>query len=284
MENNSLIATVLMSVYNDEVFVEEAIKSVVLQLTEDMEFLIIDDSSSDRTSEIINNFQSQYPKIRIIRNEQNRGLGYCLAIGTEKAKGKYIIRMDADDICLPDRFSKQISFLEKNPDIDIVGGSAIEIDEKGNKGVTRQMPLSHEEISKSIWACPLLHPTVAFKKDKILLAGNYNPQIRRRQDYDLWFRCAKQGLQFTNLSEPLIYYRFTANSHRKQSFKLAFEQAKIGWNGCRMLKSPWWQYLAVMVPILRAIFPPSFSHLIYRSLAPFDPRKNKNNNLKNSIG
>lgn len=273
MENNSLTATVLMSVYNDEVFLEEAIKSVVLQLTEDMEFLIIDDHSSDGSSEILKSFESQYPQIRLIRNEQNRGLGYCLAIGTEKAKGKYIIRMDTDDICLPNRLTKQITFLEENPDIDILGGGAIEIDEKGNKGVIRQMPLSHEEIIKSIWACPLIHPTVIFKRDKILLAGNYKPHIRRRQDYDLWFRCAKEGLQFANLAEPLIYYRFTANSQKKQRLSQAIDQAKIGWKGCQMLNLPLWQYLAVAVPILRAIFPPSVSHIIYRSLAIFDPRK-----------
>jgi glycosyltransferase involved in cell wall biosynthesis len=273
MENNSLTATVLMSVYNDEVFVKEAIDSILPQLTSDIELLIIDDSSTDRSSKILQDFESQYLQIRLIKNEQNRGLGYCLAIGTEKAKGKYIIRMDADDICLPDRLSKQISFLEQNPDIDIVGGSAIEIDEKGNKGLIRQMPLSHQEIIKVIWANPFIHSTVAFRREKILNVGNYDAQIRRRQDYDLWFRCAKQGLQFANLPEPLIYYRFTANSHKKQRLNQAIDQAKIGWNGCRMLNLPKWQYLAVGVPILRAIFPSNLSHLIYRSLAPFDPRK-----------
>lgn len=273
MDNHSLTATVLMAVYNDEKFVAEAINSILPQLKEDMELLIIDDHSTDRTSEIINDFQFQYSNIRIIRNEQNQGLGYSLALGVEQAKGKYIIRIDSDDICMPDRFAKQIHFFEDNPDIDILGGGAIEIDENGKQGVTRQMPLSHEEIIKSIWACPFIHPTVAFKRDRILQAGNYNPNIRRRQDYDLWFRCAKQGLRFANLSEPLIYYRFTASSQKKQRLNHAIDQAKIGWNGCRMLNLPLWQYLAVTVPILRAIFPPSISHIIYRSLAIFDPRK-----------
>ncbi len=276
MENNCLKATVLMAVYNDQDFVAKAIKSVVQQLTDDMELLIIDDCSTDRSSEILKNFESQYLRIRLIRNESNRGLGYCLAIGTEKAKGKYIIRMDADDICLPDRLSKQIRFLEENPDIDIVGGGAIEIDEKGNKGMTRQMPSSHEKIMQVIWANPFIHSTVAFRREKILKTGNYNAQIRRRQDYDLWFRCAKQGLKFANFSEPLIYYRFFTDSHKKQRLNHAIDQAKIGWNGCRMLNLPKWQYLAVAVPIARAIFPPSVSHFIYRTLAPFDPRKNKN--------
>lgn len=273
MENLSLTATILMSVYNDEQFVKEAINSVLSQLKEDMELLIIDDHSTDESSEILKDFADKSSRIRLIRNEENKGLGYCLAIGTEKAKGKYIIRMDADDICLPDRFAKQINFLEENPDIDILGGGAIEIDEKRNQGLTRRMPLSHEEIIKVIWANPFIHSTVAFRREKILNVGNYNAKIRRRQDYDLWFRCAKEGLQFANLAEPLIYYRFTANSQKKQRLSQAIDQAKIGWKGCQMLNLPLWQYLAVAVPIVRAVFPPSISHLIYRSLAIFDPRK-----------
>jgi glycosyltransferase involved in cell wall biosynthesis len=275
MENNSLTATVLMSVYNDEVFVEEAIKSVVLQLTEDMEFLIIDDHSSDRSSETLKSFESQYPQVRVIRNEKNQGLGYCLAMGTEIAQGKYIIRLDSDDICFPDRLAKQIDFLNQNPDIDIVGGAAIEINEQNETGSFRAMPVRHEQIAKLIWSCPFIHPTVAFRRSSVLLAGNYNPKITRPVDYDLWFRCLKSGLKFANLSEPLIYYRFSSSTHKKNQLKHLIAQAKIGWDGCQMLDLPKWQYLAVMIPILRAIFPPSLSHLIYRSLAPFDPRKRK---------
>jgi glycosyltransferase involved in cell wall biosynthesis len=273
MENLDLTATVLMAVYNDEKFVKEAINSVLSQLKEDMELLIIDDHSTDKSSEILKDFAEQYSRIRLIRNQENKGLGYCLALGTQKARGKYIMRMDGDDICLCDRFTKQINFLEENPHIDILGGGAIEIDENEKQGVIRQMPLSHEEIMKVIWANPFIHSTVAFRREKILNVGNYNAKIRRRQDYDLWFRCAKQGLRFSNLGESLIYYRFTANSQKKQRLSQAIDQAKIGWKGCQMLNLPLWQYLAVGVPIIRALFPPSASHLIYRALGVFDPRK-----------
>ena len=275
MLDDSLTATVLMAVYNDEIFIEQALESVIQQLTDDIELLIIDDCSSDNSVEVLQNFADKDSRIRLIRNDKNQGLGYCLSIGTEKAKGKYVIRMDSDDICLPDRFTKQISFLEKKPTVDILGGAAIEIDEHNNQGVLRTMPIDHDQIAKSIWACPFIHPTVAFRRDQILLAGNYKPQASGRQeDYELWFRSLKAGLHFANLLDPLIYYRFTLKSHRKQRLDKAIEQAKIGWQGCQLLGLPWWQYLAVMIPILRAIFPPSLSHLIYRSLAPFDPRKN----------
>lgn len=269
-----LTATVLMAVYNDRFFIQKALDSIVQQLSPDMELLIIDDFSSDGSEDIINNISSTNSQIRIIRNDSNRGLGYCLALGTQEAKGQYVIRMDSDDICLPDRFIKQINFLNQNPDVDIIGGWAIEIDEHDNPGRLRKMPASHRKIQSSIWACPLIHPTVAFRKDKILLAGNYRHQSSRRQeDYELWFRCLKEGLQFANLEEPLIYYRFTPKSQSKQRLSHAIHQVRIGWHGCRLLRLPWWYYLAVTAPILRAIFPPKLSHIIYRSLSLFDPRK-----------
>lgn len=273
MLENSLTATVLMAVYNDELFIEQALESIDKQLTNDMELLIIDDHSSDSSVEILKALKNKAPWLRIVRNNHNQGLGYCLSIGTKMARGKYIIRMDADDVCIKDRFTKQISFLDQNPDIDIVGGAAIEVDEKNQNGLLRQMPTQHVQIAKAIWACPIIHPTVAFRKEAILQAGNYDSKLRRRQDYDLWFRCLKAGLRFANLTDPLIYYRFSSNSHRKQSLKQTIKQVEIGWRGCWILKLPLWQYLAVMAPILRAILPPTLSHLLYRSLAIVDPRK-----------
>lgn len=274
MSQTPMTATVLMAVYNDRFFLQEAIDSITKQLLPNTELLIIDDSSSDGSEKLINDIVSKDRKVRVIRNTTNQGLGRCLALGTQESKGQYIIRMDSDDVCLPGRLAKQIDFLNRNPNVDILGGWAIEIDEYGKMGKLRKMPPSHSEIEASIWACPLIHPTVAFRRDRILLAGNYQHQPSRRQeDYELWFRCLKHGLRFANLEEPLIYYRFTSKSQRKQRLGHAIYQAKIGWDGCRLLNLPWWQYLAVTAPILRAIFPPKISHFIYRALSLFDPRK-----------
>jgi glycosyltransferase involved in cell wall biosynthesis len=274
METKTLTATVLMAVYNDEKFLEQALQSILNQLTEDMELLIIDDCSSDRSSDILQALISRDARVRLIRNSTNQGLGYCLALGTKIAIGKYIIRMDSDDISLPGRFGKQIQFLEQHPDIDILGGGAIEIDEHCQIGVLRQMPCDHEKIKSLIWANPLIHPTVAFRKEKILLAGNYQHQdSRRSEDYELWFRCVKTGLRFANLAEPLVYYRFSSESPKKKRLKQAIHQAKVGWIGCRMLSLSWWKYLAVIWPIFISLFPPSISYFVYRMISPFDPRK-----------
>jgi glycosyltransferase involved in cell wall biosynthesis len=274
MFSSSVTTTVLMAVYNDEEFLEESLDSILSQLSEDMELLVIDDGSSDRSRQILVDLARQTDRVRVMRNSKNEGLGYCLAFGTEQARGKYVIRMDSDDICLPGRFAKQVNFLDENPNIDIVGGFAIEIDAHGNKGIERKMPLSHAQIQSAIWACPLIHPTVIFRRERVLLAGNYQHQASRRQeDYELWFRCIKSGLRFANIPEPLIYYRFTPESQSKQRFKQAMYQVRVGWHGCLMLHLPWWQYLAVTTPIFRAIFPVRVSYFIYRLLKPFDPRK-----------
>lgn len=256
IQHRDTVFTVLMAVFNDEQFVEQAVSSVLCQLDDNMEFLIIDDHSSDLSPHILATLANRDNRIRVIRNSKNRGAGYCAWLGMREAVGKYVIRMDSDDICFPNRIERQITFLEQNPEVDIVGAAAIEIDDQGNQGKLRQMPLNHDDIAKVMWANPIIQPAVAFRRERILFAGNYNPQLRRRIDYDLWFRCLKAGLHFANLPEPLVYYRFTPKSHRKQTLKRAIEQAQIGWRGCWMLKTPWWQYFAVMVPILRAILPP----------------------------
>lgn len=267
--------TVLMAVYNDEAHLSEAVTSILTQDFNDFELLIIDDASTDGSSAILRKLTLHDPRIKVIRNDVNNGLGQALALGVKEARGDYVIRMDADDLAVPGRLRRQVEYLDQHPQIDILGGGAVEIDYAGTVGPRRVMPLEHDRIVGSIWACPLIHPTVAFRRRRVLAAGNYNPALRRRQDYELWFRCVREGLRFANLAEPLVYYRFDRTSYRKQPFKLAVQQARIGWRGCRMLRRPFWQRLAVTVPVWRALLPGPAQHLAYRALAIVDPRRRK---------
>ncbi len=122
--------TILMSVYNGERYHKEAVDSILTQTFTNFAFLIIDDALTDRTSEILQNYDN--PRIRIVTNEENPGLTKSLNKGLALAKEKYIARMDADDISLLERFEKQIAFFETHPDIALVGTSYKEIDYKGN--------------------------------------------------------------------------------------------------------------------------------------------------------
>lgn len=265
--------TVLMASYNSERFVADSINSVLTQSYSDFEFLIVDDASTDRSPDILRHAARHDARVRVLWNEHNLGLGACLARGVEAARGEYIVRIDADDLCLADRIEQQVRHLDANPDLDVLGSGAIEISPAGKLGRHRRMPATHEKIVDSIWACPIIHPAVAFRRQRILDAGNYDSSLRRRQDYELWFRCVQYGLRFENVPTPLIYYRFDATWHRKQSLRLAIQQARIGLAGCQMLRLAWWQRLGVTVPMWRALLPSATQHLAYRALSRFDPRR-----------
>ena len=197
--------SVLMSVYNSERFLKDAIDSVLNQTFSDFEFLIFEDSSSDRSLEIIGSFDDK--RIKLIRNDINFGLTYNLQKGMELAKGKYVARMDADDICLPERFKRQIDFLDDNPDISILGTSVIFFDDFGNDILGFQ-PITHDEIKvELLLGFTLLHPSVMMRMEDLRLHKlNYNTHFRYSQDFDLWVRASRQ-LKLANLKEPLIKMR-----------------------------------------------------------------------------
>lgn len=210
--------------------------------------------------------------LKIVPLEQNVGLGNALNMGLKECSYELVARMDTDDICMRDRFEKQIGFFENN-DVDIVGSYCVEVDEEDNRGSLRKMPLTHNDIYDNLFTCPLIHPTVMFKKSVIEKVGGYNKTLTRRQDYDLWFRCAKVGAKFANIDEALLLYRFTNDTHKKQNLNLMLSQAKIGYEGVRLLNQPYWKALACYVPVLRSLLPNKIQHIVYKVLKKFDPRQ-----------
>jgi len=159
-----------------------------------------------------------------------------------------------------------------DPKLSICGTFTQEIDSLSNKGSIRKVPTQHEEIVNALYLCPLNHPSVMFRKSHILSIGGYDSKLRRRQDYELWFRSAHEGLKFRNLPVVLLLYRFNSNTHRKQPTKLALQQSLIGFRGSRMLKYPLWKQTVCFVPLIRSLLPVSIQHHFYRLLKPFDPR------------
>jgi len=263
-----------MSVYNGRPYLNGAIQSITEQSYRDFEFLIIDDASTDGSNKILEKWRRQDSRIRIISHKVNRGLGYSLREGVIEARGDWIARMDDDDISVPDRLEKQVEFVRTYPETDVVGGWAIEIDEQGRQGRMRTHPIRHEEIVRLIWTSPLQHSTVFFRRDAIRRTGSYSATLRRRQDYDLWFRCVAGGLRFANIPEPLIYYRFTDDFYRKNDIGVALDQARIGWRGCWMVGANPVAYIGVTLPLIRALLPKPLSRLLQRAINRFNPRQN----------
>lgn len=197
--------TVLMSAFNSEEYINEAIDSILNQTFSDFEFIIIDDGSTDNSLKIIECYQDS--RIRLIKNEINIGLTNSLIKGIQNARGKYLARMDADDISINDRLEKQFNFLEKNKHISIVGSYVLFFDKQGQE-VLGKAPLTHEEIIvELLLGYTLFHPSVMIRLSDLSNHGlNYNPHYIYSQDFDLWTR-ASRVLKLANLKSPLIKMR-----------------------------------------------------------------------------
>jgi glycosyltransferase involved in cell wall biosynthesis len=206
LQNNSLVnrkhrdlmkskVTVLTTVYNGSAYLNEAIESVLNQTYNDFEFLIIDDTSTDNSVEIINSYKDS--RIRLIKNEKNIGQTASLNIGLKLAKGKYIARLDQDDVCLPKRLEEQVDFIVKNSFISIVSSWEYTIDSKGRKiGVWKRKIDNYGVFLGYILLglCPVWHPSVMFIKDDILKLGGFDTKYGPAEDYELWSRIAMSRL------------------------------------------------------------------------------------------
>ena len=198
----SPIISVLLPVYNGEKFLKEAIESVLNQSFDDFELVIIDDGSTDDSCNII--FSYQDARIRFLRNEQNIGLIKTLNKGINESKGKYIARMDADDICREDRFVKQVEFLEQHPSYGIVGSWCSII----NSSKKIEYHTSHESLQFALLNyCCFVHPSVMIRKSVLTEYQLYfDSQYVHSEDYELWTRLLTKT-KAANLPEYLLSYR-----------------------------------------------------------------------------
>ena len=212
--------SVLMSVYKNDnpVYFEESIKSILNQTYKTNDFVIIKDGTLTKELENIIKKYSDNNIFNIVNLEENVGLGKALSIGLKSCKNELIARMDADDYCFEDRIEKQIKFLEKNPEIDLVGTQALEfIDDINNPVQYNNFPTSHEDIVKYAHSRnPYSHPSVIFKKSKVIESGNYQP-VYLCEDYDLWIRMIQNGCKCANLKECLMCVRISKDFFKRRS-------------------------------------------------------------------
>jgi glycosyltransferase involved in cell wall biosynthesis len=207
---NEVIVTVLMPAYNAEPYIRDAIDSVLNQTFMDFELLIINDGSIDKTEDIIKDFAD---KRIVLVNKAHEGLSKALNTGIKRAKGKYIARFDADDICFAERLQKQVTFLDAHADHLITGSDAEYMIETGEflfhfKCIAH----THDEIiSKLYFYCPFIHSSVMFRKDAVTMAGGYPEQAHQFEDYLLWIKLSNSG-KLHNIPEPLIKVRFNPSS------------------------------------------------------------------------
>ena len=232
--------TVIMSVHNGERYLEAAIDSILAQSFTDFEFFVTDDGSSDRTSSILTNYAERHPQIRIFRNESSAGLPSCLNMMAGKARGKYLARMDADDIAHENRFEKQVEFMDCEPAIDVCFTNVNFMNEEGRIICARRVPSCSKAIIDLLpYINYFVHPTAILRTSSFRKTDGYNELFLKGQDWELWRRMVANGMRLEIIREVLLDYRLHTKGNSSQlSASIiksdAFSEANILiQNGCR---------------------------------------------------
>lgn len=200
--------SVIMACYNSATFLEEAIKSIMGQTFTDFEFIIVDDASTDGTSEIIRSYSTKDPRIVLRRLDINNGPANARNIAIDASRGKWIANLDSDDVALPNRLELQIAFAESNPDIVLLGAGCTEIDASGSSLKTFKYPLIHRQLVKRLERLGAFfpHSSCLYKTINLNRVGGFNTRFVRSQDTDLCLRLSEVG-RIACLSQPLIKLR-----------------------------------------------------------------------------
>lgn len=200
------LITVLMTVYNGGEYLRSSLESVLRQTHSDFEFLIINDCSSDLSAQVIRSFSDQ--RIRLIENEVNLGQTRSLNKGLSLARGRYIARIDADDLAFPQWLKKNLALIQSQPQAAVISCKAVVIDGHGHVQKTLNTPLSYEEmILRSLTASPVNHVGSLFKKDVVTSVGGYDERLKIVADYELWSTLIRKGLRLASGSESLVAVR-----------------------------------------------------------------------------
>lgn len=202
--------SVVMPVYNDERFVGSAIDSILAQSFRDFEFIVINDGSTDGTARVLE--KNTDPRILIV-NQSNSGIVQALNLGISIAKGKYISRMDSDDISRNDRFQKQVDFLDNNKEYGMVGSACDILDENGIHIAHFLVPSTDDAIRKSmVWRNPFVHSSIMVRKNILNIVGGYDQTFNSiGHDYEMWWRILNVT-KVKNLEEELVTRTHRTNS------------------------------------------------------------------------
>ena len=258
--------SVILSFFNDEKYIGEAIKSVLAQTFTDFEFLIINDGSIDGSLEIVKSFVDK--RIKIIQNPKNLGFTKSLNIGLTKARGEYVARMDSDDICFPQRFERQVKYLDENLKVVLVGCWVEFIDPDGNSTGIKKFPTKNSEIKKVLISfLPFRHPTLMIRKKVLDEVGFYDESFVFAQDYELILRIAAKFL-VANLPEVLLKYRnwpagsISLEKQKQQDFFALKGRIKALTNGWY----PAWQAIYLIKPSVSFLIPTFIKKTLVKKL------------------
>ncbi|MBA3333431.1 MAG: glycosyltransferase [Actinobacteria bacterium] len=200
------LVSVLLAVSNGEHYLRAAIESVLRQTISDLELIVVDDGSTDETPEILAVVDD--PRLQVLRNEGRLGLAVSLNRGLDEARGRYVARLDADDIAFPQRLERQLQRMVSGSSIAVLGSAVLELDASGRSGSLHLMPAGPAAVRwAALFSSPFFHPSVLIDREVLERYGlRYDPEYLESEDYDLWTRLLTHA-EGDNLTDPLMLYR-----------------------------------------------------------------------------
>lgn len=223
------VISVIMSIYNQQnrEQLRQAVESVLRQTFRDFEFLIYNDGSEGCTAAYLKEFAERDERIVLINNPVNHGLAYSLNTCIDVARGRYLARMDDDDICEPDRLYVQYHYMETHPEVSYVGCNAKLLDEKGVWGI-RRMPESPGK-QDFLRFSPFIHPTVMIRRNIFENTEGYrsSKETWRCEDYELFMRLWRLGYRGCNIQQELFVYREDRNSYKKRKWRYRMDEMRL---------------------------------------------------------
>ncbi len=219
--------SILMPIYNAERYLRESTESMLRQTFGDFEFLVVNDGSTDGSEQTVKKYAAGDNRIRLISNKRQKGIVGALNTGLDEARGDYIVRMDGDDVSLPNRIEKQVQFMDRHPNVGVSGTWMRTLGE-GKSRIWFPYPVDHEHIRIAfLFYTPVAHPTVIarralFEQQRL----RYEEAFKYAEDYELWERCVNL-FEFANIPEVLLLYRVhpasVGNTHSKEQAIRTFE-------------------------------------------------------------
>lgn len=257
--------SVLMGVYNCADTLKDAINSILTQTVENWELILCDDGSQDNTYSIAEFFLKQYPeKIVLLRNKENKGLNFTLNRCLELAKGKYIARMDGDDICSTNRFEKELKAFKAHPDLAVVSTAMEYFDENGVWGCIRHPQF----VTKKdfLYGTPFCHAPCMVRKDVMDQVGGYTESkwLLRVEDYHLWIKIYRCGYKGMNLKEALYQMRDDREAYNRRKFRYRLHESYVRIIAVRELKLPVWGYIYALRPVLVGLLPNKLYDILHK--------------------
>lgn len=245
-----------MGIYNCADTLEEALDCILRQSYTDWEVIMCDDHSEDRTAAVAQKYTKCYPdKFILLKNDKNRGLNYTLNRCLEQASGEYIARMDGDDLCVEDRFEREISILENVPEVSIVSSDMLFFDDEGVWGQThvKESPVNENFVKST----PFCHAACMVRRQAYESVGGYSVSKRllRVEDYHLWVKMYEKGYKGVNICQPLYLMRDDRNAQRRKRFRYRFHESLVKAYAIKALGLKPYHYIWCMVPILKGMIP-----------------------------